>query len=321
MRQHSNNTARSGGWISSTFLLVASLSVLAILFAGSDMRPSLLTWALIITTIVNVPFAYAVAREWGRSVRADVQPLPPEPELPSPPRSHFAASNPATQASRGEIRERSGGDFPIRSSHDDIKQQQLRETARLLRWGQQSPTVHPGVAGLLGSAAEQVERAVADHRALQPEPGSGAEASDPEASDPEASNTEASNTVLRDALRETDVAERAESAEVDMRMAAAAIAYAVVLEGATNAIMHAHARQIHVRFTAGVQIEVCVHDDGIGGAEVRSGGGGLRALKDGVEALGGTLDLSSTPGLGSVLLVQLPWDRHAQARHRIRVAA
>jgi signal transduction histidine kinase len=48
-----------------------------------------------------------------------------------------------------------------------------------------------------------------------------------------------------------------------------------------------------------------VADDGIGGAEL-GGGSGLRGLADRVQAVGGVLDVSSPPGAGTRLNVQLP---------------
>jgi signal transduction histidine kinase len=48
-----------------------------------------------------------------------------------------------------------------------------------------------------------------------------------------------------------------------------------------------------------------VADDGIGGAAPGSGSG-LRGLTDRVEALGGRLVVSSPPGRGTVLRVELP---------------
>jgi len=53
----------------------------------------------------------------------------------------------------------------------------------------------------------------------------------------------------------------------------------------------------------------CVHlsirDDGVGGADPARGSG-LIGLRDRVEALGGSLEVSSPPGEGTLILVQLP---------------
>ena len=48
-----------------------------------------------------------------------------------------------------------------------------------------------------------------------------------------------------------------------------------------------------------------VADDGIGGADVDRGSG-LRGLADRVEALGGRLQLSSSPGQGTVVRAEIP---------------
>jgi signal transduction histidine kinase len=48
-----------------------------------------------------------------------------------------------------------------------------------------------------------------------------------------------------------------------------------------------------------------VTDDGIGGAALQAGSG-IRGLMDRVEALGGTLTVSSPPGRGTSLRAELP---------------
>ena len=52
-------------------------------------------------------------------------------------------------------------------------------------------------------------------------------------------------------------------------------------------------------------LTVLVDDDGVGGAS-HHGGTGLRGLTDRIEALGGTLTLSSPPGQGTSLRAELP---------------
>ena len=83
-------------------------------------------------------------------------------------------------------------------------------------------------------------------------------------------------------------------------------AYFVVSEALTNAAKHSHASE--VRVTAGCSGEVLiveVADDGIGGADVGSGTG-LRGLADRVEALGGTLTVTSPLGRGTMLRAEFP---------------
>lgn len=54
-------------------------------------------------------------------------------------------------------------------------------------------------------------------------------------------------------------------------------------------------------------MRVTVTDDGRGGATVRPGGG-LAGLRDRVGALGGHVDVTSPPGFGTTVTVELPVD-------------
>jgi signal transduction histidine kinase len=83
-------------------------------------------------------------------------------------------------------------------------------------------------------------------------------------------------------------------------------AYFVASEALTNAAKHSHASEVLLaahQQEATLVLEVV--DDGIGGA-VPGGGSGLRGLADRVEALGGRLTVSSPPGRGTSLRVELP---------------
>ena len=83
-------------------------------------------------------------------------------------------------------------------------------------------------------------------------------------------------------------------------------AYFVACEAITNAVKHAQATRITVeaRHIDG-SLHVRVSDDGVGGAAARPASG-LAGLADRVEAIGGRLVLTSTPGLGTTLAVELP---------------
>ena len=83
-------------------------------------------------------------------------------------------------------------------------------------------------------------------------------------------------------------------------------AYFVVSEGLANVAKHAHASVVQVRLEVrdGV-LQVLMSDDGTGGADP-SRGSGLIGLTDRVEALGGTIDISSHPGAGTRILAELP---------------
>jgi signal transduction histidine kinase len=85
-------------------------------------------------------------------------------------------------------------------------------------------------------------------------------------------------------------------------------AYYVVSEALTNVAKHADASVARVDVEAGGGVlRVCVHDDGVGGADATRGSG-LVGLKDRVEAVGGTLRVESPPGQGTRLQVELPLD-------------
>jgi PAS domain S-box-containing protein len=83
-------------------------------------------------------------------------------------------------------------------------------------------------------------------------------------------------------------------------------AYYVISEALTNTAKHAQASRAQVRVEARDDtLEVTIRDDGVGGADP-AGGSGLIGLADRVEALGGTLDISSPRGEGTSLHVSLP---------------
>src|SRR5216683_749811 len=87
-------------------------------------------------------------------------------------------------------------------------------------------------------------------------------------------------------------------------------AYYVVSEALTNATRHAHASVVYV--AAGEQdgcLHLSIRDDGVGGADPARGSG-LIGLRDRVEALGGSLEVSAPPGEGTLILVQLPLRLH-----------
>jgi signal transduction histidine kinase len=83
-------------------------------------------------------------------------------------------------------------------------------------------------------------------------------------------------------------------------------AYFLVSESLTNARKYAGASAIRVRVAAVAgALLVEIADDGRGGADPASGTG-LRGLADRVDALGGTLDVSSPPGAGTCVSARLP---------------
>jgi signal transduction histidine kinase len=85
-----------------------------------------------------------------------------------------------------------------------------------------------------------------------------------------------------------------------------ATVYFVCAETLTNAAKHSGAESVLVavdRIDDRVVLEVC--DDGSGGASMRRGTG-LRGLGDRVTAIGGTFEVRSRPGEGTVVRVELP---------------
>jgi signal transduction histidine kinase len=82
-------------------------------------------------------------------------------------------------------------------------------------------------------------------------------------------------------------------------------AYYVVSEALTNATKHAHASVVHVELDArDTTVRLAVRDDGIGGADRH--GSGLLGLSDRIEALGGTLQVTSPAGKGTKLTIEIP---------------
>jgi PAS domain S-box-containing protein len=83
-------------------------------------------------------------------------------------------------------------------------------------------------------------------------------------------------------------------------------AYYLVSEALTNAAKHSKASVVTVEVAAeGGVFRLAIRDDGIGGADTALGSG-LIGLADRVEALEGTIEISSPAGGGTALRVALP---------------
>ena len=83
-------------------------------------------------------------------------------------------------------------------------------------------------------------------------------------------------------------------------------AYYAVSEALANAAKHAHASAVHVELHAHDEgVRLAIRDDGIGGADPARGSG-LTGLGDRIEALGGTLQVTSPAGHGTTLLIEIP---------------
>jgi signal transduction histidine kinase len=83
-------------------------------------------------------------------------------------------------------------------------------------------------------------------------------------------------------------------------------AYYVVSEALTNTVKHAQASVVHVTaMRVDGTLELAVRDDGVGGADPAQGSG-LTGLRDRVEALGGTIEITSRAGGGTSLFARIP---------------
>jgi signal transduction histidine kinase len=83
-------------------------------------------------------------------------------------------------------------------------------------------------------------------------------------------------------------------------------AYYAVSEALANVAKHARASAVQVELSADdAMVRLAVRDDGIGGADPARGSG-LTGLRDRIEARGGTLHITSPPGGGTTLLIQIP---------------
>jgi signal transduction histidine kinase len=97
---------------------------------------------------------------------------------------------------------------------------------------------------------------------------------------------------------------------VDLPDAVTVCVYRVAQEALRNVAQHAAARSVTVRLDRqNGHALLSVADDGKGLANAGSGrhfGLGLQSLTERVRMLGGTLDIRSMPGAGTVLAVSLP---------------
>jgi signal transduction histidine kinase len=83
-------------------------------------------------------------------------------------------------------------------------------------------------------------------------------------------------------------------------------AYYAVSEALTNAAKHARASKVQVELQAREgTVRLAIRDDGVGGAQPGRGSG-LVGLSDRIEALGGTLQVTSPPRRGTTLLIDIP---------------
>jgi signal transduction histidine kinase len=95
-------------------------------------------------------------------------------------------------------------------------------------------------------------------------------------------------------------------AEVRLEEPIEVAAYFVASEALANAAKHSSASRIDMSLDQrGGLLLLAIRDDGVGGADVERGSG-LVGLTDRVEALGGSIRISSRPGKGTLIAVDLP---------------
>lgn len=71
-------------------------------------------------------------------------------------------------------------------------------------------------------------------------------------------------------------------------------------------LKHANASLVRLELHVNDEsLHLMIRDDGVGGADPRRGSG-LTGLKDRVEAVGGTMQITSQPGAGTSVLVEIP---------------
>ena len=106
-----------------------------------------------------------------------------------------------------------------------------------------------------------------------------------------------------------EVSFETEGEERELPESAELALYRAMQEGLTNAAKHAKARRVRTKlsFSEGdVRLVVADDGEGAGGRGEADGGFGLRALKERVEILGGTITWGDRPEGGFALVVRLP---------------
>jgi len=84
--------------------------------------------------------------------------------------------------------------------------------------------------------------------------------------------------------------------------------YYVISEALANTLKHANASVVHIELSPATNedaLRLTIRDDGVGGADPRRGSG-LTGLKDRVETIEGTIEVSSPVGGGTSLVIEIP---------------
>lgn len=86
--------------------------------------------------------------------------------------------------------------------------------------------------------------------------------------------------------------------------------YQVVLEAMNNIVKHAHARNATVQLVRYEHhINITIEDDGSGFEAMRENtvGNGLNNMQSRTKNLGGTIDIDSQPGMGTTIIIEIPY--------------
>jgi signal transduction histidine kinase len=81
-----------------------------------------------------------------------------------------------------------------------------------------------------------------------------------------------------------------------------------------NCLRHSKANHVSLRLSLnGRWAQLEIHDDGVGfDATVSSGGMGLPMMRRRMAEAGGSLRVESTPGKGSKITAQAPWEKTSE---------
>lgn len=94
--------------------------------------------------------------------------------------------------------------------------------------------------------------------------------------------------------------------------------YRIAQEAVSNAVRHGQAERIKISLAAGTaQTRLRIQDDGVGFSEANTEGPGMgvHIMEYRARIVGGTLDISSTPGTGTTVTFTLPHRGAAQPAH------
>jgi PAS domain S-box-containing protein len=254
-----------------------------------------------LTAAIAAPIA-ATGRPWGALVVAAMgEPLPDDVEPRLRDFAHLVSLAVASAQSRADllasrVRILRAGDEARkrleRNLHDGA-QQRLVSLALSLRLAQQRLADDHPARQLVDAACAEAEAAIDDLRQL-------ANGLHPPILTQGGLRPALSSVAARLPLDvELDITGGRLSEDVE------AAVYYLVAEALTNTVKHAEATRATVLVRLdGSHVEARVADDGRGGADAT--GSGIFGLRDRIEALGGTFELSSPLGCGTTIVARLP---------------